>query len=120
MRKFILLAATAFGLAAAPVSACDLDGMFGPHRFNAFAGMGGPSMFDAEPQPVALPQAPEPKQMDSGEPADAGTKPTTFVTLTDQLDKEPTEPPSSEKTGRNAQATPRENDGGPAPSATFR
>ena len=33
MRKFIFLAGTALGFVAGPAAACDLDGMFGPHRF---------------------------------------------------------------------------------------
>lgn len=118
MRKFILLAVVGFGLTATPVIACDLDGMFGPHRFNAFASLGDQAMFEMDPQPLTPPQTPEPRRTDNSESPDSGSKPTTFATLTEQLDREPTDPPTAEN--MEPGQAPREDNSAPPPSAMFR
>lgn len=120
MYKLILLTGTALGLNAAPASACDLDGMFGPHRFNAFANLSGQSMYETDPQPDTPAEAPEPKRSDGSEPADPSTVLPTSATLTDQPDREPTRVPVSEKASIRDAKDGRSDANGPAASANFR
>jgi len=123
MRKFIFLAGTALGFVAGPAAACDLDGMFGPHRFNAFANLSGQSMFDPDPQSGAQPEAPQSPRAEVDESAEGDAESTSVATLTVQMDREPTDPPASEKSAWSDEQTPRgsrDDDAGPAPSAMFR
>lgn len=120
MRKFILLGGIGLCFASGPAVACDLDGMFGPHRFNAFGNFGGQSMFETDPQPAPPPQVPEPKLAESNDPVEPATRPTTFASLTEQLDKEPAEPSAAERVPLSQQPPARGDDNRPAPSAMFR
>lgn len=94
MRKFILLAGTALTLSAAPASACDLELMGGPQRFNAFAAYashGSPAVTIEVAQPQAdSPNASEPEPEAASrqaevpaesESSDAPSEPASYMTL---------------------------------------
>lgn len=118
MRKLILLTGTALVLNAAPAFACDLDGMFGPHRFNAFANLSDQSMYETDPQPEG--PVGEPKRSDGSEPADPSKAPAASATLTDLPNREPTRTPASEKASVREAKDGRSGANGSASSATFR